>query len=129
MTLRPSFGGSTAGLIVGILLMLSSGLDTTSAGRARAIGGLVAVIGSLIYRSAKRTTLGVARPSVIRRAMEGLGVIAVIAIIGLQPDVLYFIREDPVPNLVIPLWGLIAFLCAKVGSAEPKSSPQLEESS
>lgn len=98
--------GSTIALVVGILSVVA-GLSQLN---DRFISGAVIILGALAYRSAKKRKLGAVESTTLRRTLEFLAIIAAMAAVFLQNNLLYLIENDPVPNLVIPLWVLIAFV-------------------
>jgi hypothetical protein len=110
MRLRANFRGSTLSLVVG-LLMIASGI--TNAGIAGILVGLAAVIGGVIYQSAKKTRLGLVGSSRIRSVLEGLGIIAIIGLLGRLA-----LRYNGSPwTIIIPLWALAAYMSARLGTA------------
>lgn len=115
MTLKPRFWGSTTAFGFGILAMFAS-FSRPPESFPLLIGGTVAVLGSLVYRSAKRTKLGLVRSKISRQLTEALGIAMIIGIVGLQWDLLRLIAEDPVPNLIMPVWALVAYGIAKTGT-------------
>lgn len=119
MVLKPRFWGSTAALAIGCLSIVA-GLANLSF--SNLIAGTVSVIGSLIYRSAKKTKLGLVTSSVTRKLTEGIGVALIIGIVGLQRDLLELVYYDPVPNLFIPVFALLAYGIAKTSSPQFASS-------
>lgn len=115
MKIKPRLWGSTAALVVGVLAIIG-GLSASQG--STVIAGLVMVIGSLCYRSAKRASLGVVAKSTGRQIAELFGVVLILAIIGLQRNLLDLMYTDPFPNLIIPLWTFVAYAVAKLGAAE-----------
>jgi|APSaa5957512535_1039671.scaffolds.fasta_scaffold308129_2 hypothetical protein len=100
--------GSTLGIALGILSILA-GLTQTG---ATLISGIVMLIGALAYRSAKKRMLQEVGNTVLRKAVEGIGIVGIIALIGLQKDLKMLIVADPVPNFVIPVFVVVAYLIA-----------------
>lgn len=110
MTLKRRFWGSTIALVFGVIALLSI---ATAPGSGTWLGGFVMVVGALIYRSAKRAKLGLASASMLRSGVETAGVLAIVASIGLQSQLLDRMYSDPVPNLIIPIWALAAYAVAR----------------
>jgi hypothetical protein len=113
MKLRPRFWGSTAALIAGALMFLSN-----------PIAGVVTLLGSAAYRSAKRTRLGLAKPSWYRTTLEAGAIVTIVAMVGLQRDFGDVAYEDPVPNLLLPAWALIAYGIARAAGAARQPVPR-----
>ncbi len=122
MKLKPRFWGSSAARVLGILGMISYLAYPNPQTFSTAIAGVVTVIGSLICRSAKKAKLGLAKSSTARNLTEALGVAAIVAIVGLQRDLLGLMYREPFANLIIPLWALVAYAVAKFG--EPQTTSQ-----
>lgn len=112
MRLRNRFGGSTLALILGAVALLSIFQEPQG---STWLAGLVMCIGASLYRSAKRTTLGLVPANPLRTIVELGGVLAIILLVGLQRNVVERLELDPVPNLFIPVWALAAFAVAKFG--------------
>ena len=120
MLLKPRFWASNAALALGGLSIVAGLANPPKF--SNFIAGLVAVIGSLIYRSAKKAKLQLATASVTRDVGEAIGVALILGIVGLQRDLLTLMYYDPVPNLILPVWALLAYGIAKTGSAKRASS-------
>ena len=97
--------GSTVVLIFGVLSVVVGLAKPSSV----LLGGIIMVLGALAYRSAKRRKLGEVKTSVIRKAVEVIAIVIIIALVLLQHNAADYIRTDPVPNLIIPLWAIIAY--------------------
>ena len=98
--------GSTIALVLGILLVVA-GLSQLN---DRFISGAVIILGALAYRSAKKRKLGAVESTSARKTLEFLAIILAMAAVFLQNNLLSLIEQDPFPNVVIPLWVLIAFI-------------------
>ena len=98
--------GSTIALILGVLTFIS-GLAKFSSGL---IAGPIIILGALAYRSAKKRKLGTIKSSTLRQALEILAICIIVTAVLLQKNFLYHITTDPVPNLIIPLWAIVAYL-------------------
>ena len=99
--------GSTIALVLGILYF-ASGL-TNQGNSGGLVAGSVIILGALAYRSAKKRKLDEANNSTLRKVLEVLALIVIAAAILLQKDLKNLIATDPVPNLIIPLWAIIAY--------------------
>jgi hypothetical protein len=75
------------------------------------IAGPVMIIGALIYRSAKKRRDSGASGK-IRIFAEAIGLLAIAFIVLGQNDLKVRIILDPVPNLIIPVWAIIAYAYA-----------------
>jgi hypothetical protein len=68
------------------------------------------ILGALAYRSAKKRRLGEVDSTLTRRAIEYALLLTLILIVLLQNNLAYLIASDPVPNALIPLGAVIAYL-------------------
>jgi hypothetical protein len=68
------------------------------------------IFGALAYRSAKKRRLGEAKTTFVRLALELTLLLLICLIILAQNNLMYLISTDPVPNLIIPLWAILAYL-------------------
>ncbi len=98
--------GSTIALVLGIVSVMA-GLAKPS---STLIAGIVILLGALAYRSAKKRKLREVKASPIRKTLESVAIVLIIALIVLQRDVAEQINRDPVPNLIIPLWAIVAYV-------------------
>jgi hypothetical protein len=98
--------GSTLALIVGCLSLISGIARPSSV----LIAGPVIILGALAYRSAKKRKLGEVKSTLMRKAVEVAFLLLICILILAQNNVLNRIVTDPVPNAVIPLWAIIAYL-------------------
>ena len=98
--------GSTLALILGIFTFVAG---VTQQQGDLLIAGPVIIVGTLAYRSAKKRNLGEAKNSILRKGLEGIAIVAILAAVLLQNDLKRQIATDPVPNLIIPLWAIIAY--------------------
>jgi hypothetical protein len=98
--------GSTIALVLGILYFASA--LTNSGNSGGLVAGPVLILGALAYRSAKKRKLGEANNSTLRKWVEVLAMIVIAAAILLQNNLKYLIATDPISNLIIPLWAIIA---------------------
>ena len=112
--------GSTLCLILGVLTF-AAGTTQPGAG-ALLIAGPVMILGALAYRSAKKRYLGDVKNSTRRRSLEVAAVMLSIAAVAFQSNLAERIQTDPVPNLLIPLWAVLAY--AAVGFRSPKQAPE-----
>ena len=98
-------------LVVGLIRLLE---NPTSTGSTRtgsmAIAGFVIIFGALAYKSAKSRLSSPQKSSVIRVVFEFCCLILAFALIVLQNNLKYLIATDPVPNLIVPVWVVVAYL-------------------
>ncbi len=99
--------GSSFGIILGILVF-SAGINPSNSSMLNA--GIVLIVGSLAYRSAKKRKMQEVENTIFRRLIEGSSIIGLIALICLQNDLMFLVEEDPVPNFFIPVYVLSAYL-------------------
>ena len=107
--------GSTIALCFGIISIIAGVAKPSPTG----IAGVTIVFGALAYRSAKKRKLGDVSSSIVRLIFEIIGIVLSILVVVLQNDLKYLIATDPVPNLVIPLWVLIAYLVVSLRRNKP----------
>ena len=100
--------GSTIALILGFLSF--AGSVTNPSNPSGLIAGPVIILGALAYRSAKKRKLGEVRNTALRKGLELLALTLIAAAILLQNDLKNLITTDPVPNLIIPLLAIIAYI-------------------
>ncbi len=97
--------GSTIALGIGVLSVVSSLTKPNML-----IAGIIIILGALAYRSAKKRKLGEISGSSLRKALEVCAIVIIIAAVLLQKNLTYNMATDPVPNLMIPLWAIIAYM-------------------
>ena len=72
------------------------------------------ILGTLAYRSLKRTKLGIREQSALRRVGELLALIAAaiptILMLVNNPAAKFLIATDPVPWIIAPVWSYVAYL-------------------
>lgn len=98
--------GSTIALVLGILILVT-GLTQPS---SLLITGLVIILGAMAYRSAKKRMLGEVKNSLLRKGLEIMAIFIIAAAVLLQNDLINRIVTDPVPNMIIPLWAIVAYM-------------------
>ena len=98
--------GSTVALAVGAI-SVAAGLVKPS---STLTAGIIIILGALAYRSAKKRKLSKVKTSLIRKNLEVFAIVIIIALILLQHNAVHYINTDPVPNLIIPLWAIIAYV-------------------
>ena len=75
-----------------------------------AVSGVVMVFGALAYKSAKKRWLGEAKSTMTRQLLEiALLVVVCVAVLA-QPNLKHLMVTDPIPNVVIPIWAIVAYL-------------------
>jgi hypothetical protein len=118
--------GSTLALVAGGLSIVS-GLErvvtTPTAnsfepGSSMPEAGVVMILGALAYRSAKKRRIGEAKSTWTRQFLEIASLVLICLVILMQNNLRHLIATDPVPNAVIPLWAILAYLAIV---AMPKS--------
>ncbi len=120
--------GSTIALASGLLTFISEVRNVSrDDGSDTSLMGPTMILGALAYRSAKKRMLGQVKSTMVRRAAEGLALVAIVAMVLFHNRILYFIATDPWPYFVIPVWALIAyafvgFRAPKVGAPSPSGS-------
>jgi hypothetical protein len=97
--------GSTLALILGALSLAAGAAKPSNL----LVAGPIIILGALAYRSAKKRILGEVTNSLLRKSLEALAVVVIVAAVLLQNDLKNQIITDPVPNLIIPLWAIVAY--------------------
>jgi hypothetical protein len=100
-TIALGIGG--CGLVGGLAAAAKGQLGTL-------IAATVMILGALAYRSAKKRKLGEVRSTITRLILEFTLLLLIALIILLQNNLKQLIATDPVPNGVIPLWAILAYL-------------------
>ena len=100
--------GSTIALTLGFLSF--AGSVANPANPSGLIAGPVIILGALAYRSAKKRMLGEVHNAALRKGLEVSALIMIAAAILLQKDLKTLIATDPVPNLIISLWAIVAYV-------------------
>lgn len=100
--------GSTIALIIGVLGLLS-GLSQL---KPVFFSGVLIILGALAYRSAKKRKLGEVRSSLTRKVVEIMAIVIGMAPVVLQNNLQHAMINDPVPNIIIPIWVLVAYIIA-----------------
>lgn len=109
---RTHLGSSTA-LVLGCLGFVGGLSAVTKGGPGGTlIGALVMILGALAYRSAKKRKLGEVKSTATRLILEITMLLLIVLIIALQNDLAQLIVTDPIPNALIPLWAILAYLIA-----------------
>ena len=112
---------STFALVLGCMHFLSScGMiarrveDPTVEVPSNPLFGLQIILGTLAYRSLKRTKLGIREQSALRRVGELLALMAAaiptILMLVNNPAAKFLIATDPVPWIIAPVWSYAAYL-------------------
>lgn len=108
--MKRKFLGSTIVLILGILTFLGSIAQISSGSlHASTLAGEGMIFGSLAYRSLKKRRLGLVESTKLRQFLEIIALGLIIALVVLQKDFQIQLAQDPVPNVIIPVWALIAY--------------------
>jgi hypothetical protein len=114
--------GSTLALIIGSLALVSGlarvvatlGATSFEPGSSMPQAGVVIILGALAYRSAKKRRIGEAKSTLTRRFLEIASLVLICLVILMQNNLKYLIETDPVPNALIPIWAILAYLAIVV---------------
>jgi GYF domain 2 len=103
--------GSTVCLILGTVFFVAglAHLITGMGTEGALVSGPFMVLGAIAYRSAKKRRLDEAAPTVARRFVEVGLLLLICALVLTQNDLRYQITTHPVPNLIVPLWAIVAY--------------------
>lgn len=120
--------GSQIALVLGTSGMLSGLASITSgASSSGLMTGPVMILGAAAYSSRKRRLLGLKPETMARRIFEAV-CLALITTMWLgDPDLANGVRNNPVSHLMIPLWALIAYPCARFRTEKHRVADPLEE--
>src|SRR5690349_739974 len=102
--------GSTIALVLGILYFISA-LSPPGPGL---VAGPIMIIGALAYRSAKKRKLGEVASTTTRKVLEIAALVLVCAVVLMQNNLKEHIAQEPVPNALIPLWAVLAYVMANI---------------
>ena len=103
------FLGSTVAFVLGVLHFLSVPAALEEGRDISLVAGPITILGAVAYRSRKRRLLGLASAVMARKISEGLALLVILLAVGLQRDLGTLMVIDPFPNLVLPLWAVIAY--------------------
>jgi uncharacterized protein DUF4339 len=105
--------GSTIALILGCLAVIG-GLarlgQAPDGGTSSSVAGAVMILGALAYRSAKKRKLGEVKATLTRQFLEIVLLVLICLGILMQNNLKILIATDPIPNFVIPVWAVVAYL-------------------
>ena len=82
--------------------------------------GWSVILGALAYKSAKKRNLGVVQDTPMRRITEGAVMLLILLAIFFTDRTV--LTEDPFPNLVLPLWALVAYGVAVTKKSDTEAS-------
>lgn len=98
--------GSMIALTLGILVLVSGLTKPISS----LLAGIFIILGALAYRSAKKRILEEVENTLLRKGLEVSALVIIATAVLLQNNLKSLIATDPVPNLVIPIWAIIAYI-------------------
>lgn len=100
--------------LMGSTLVLVLGWASFAGGLSRPGAGLVSgpcmILCALAYRSARRRQLGRRLHTGVRIFAEWVALAVAMLAVVLQNDLAARVATEPLPNLVIPAWGFIAYV-------------------
>ena len=104
--------GSNISIVFGILSLLSfiSKIASASEPGSIFIAGVSLLFGGIAYKSAKKRRLGQVEGTLIRRSVEVILCVLILASVLFQNDLKTLIITDPVPNLLLPAAAICAYL-------------------
>ena len=100
------FIGSNIALVIGVLAIFA-GLANPS---GTLLAGIYIVLGVLAYKSLKARKIGMVQNSKLSPTLEVGAIIVVILLVLVQNNLQENMYNDPFPNVVIPLWIIVAYL-------------------
>jgi Mn2+/Fe2+ NRAMP family transporter len=105
--------GSWIFLTIGIISLIA-GLSSIAEGRSAEQGnltvGIVLLLMTIAYRSAKKRYLNPHKKSSLSYAVEGFLVLATLLYVFGAQNIKILIATDPIPNFIIPVTALISYL-------------------
>ena len=106
MTLfNKNFIGANIAFVLGVLCI---GGGASQQNSELLVAGVYMILGSLAYGFAKKRKLKVSKPSKIRFAFELIAIaFIIVSVLFTNGELLY---RNPVVNLIIPIWAVIAYL-------------------
>jgi len=110
--MKARFWGANAAMVVGAL-MLASGVNNIASGSRdfTTTGGIVILLCASAYKSVKKRKLGLVKSSGVRVFCEYFCIVAAVAVVVLQNNLIDLIYTEPVSSGIVHLlWGLIAFV-------------------
>jgi hypothetical protein len=90
------------------------------------ISGLVIILCSKSYKSAKMRQNGDRENTKIRSALEITAVIFSFLLIALQKDLNYLIATQPVPNLIIPVLSIAPYIYIRFKKSDTQKTNDSE---
>jgi len=106
---KNKFWGSTTALVIGILILVS-GLNNPQGQGSSIYAGLAIIFGSIAYKSAKKRKLKIVQDTSLRKTLEIIALILIVAGTVFQNNLIINWVNDPFPNVIIPIWIIIAYL-------------------
>ncbi len=105
----PRFWGSTIALVLGCLTLASAVGNILVPDHQNPFFGFVLVFGALAYRSAKQRGFGIKADTKLRRSSEIVMLVIALLIVVLQSDLGERSYQNPLFNVVIPIWVFVAY--------------------
>ncbi len=106
--------GSSIAIGLGILSLAGSLANVTSGNPANLNTGIFIIVGASACRSAKKRKFGDAKNSLMRKTFERFSIFIIIITVLLQDRSVDRIYTEPVTNLIVPLWVIIAYLIVEL---------------
>ncbi len=103
---------SLVALVVGAMSFMAGVADNTHDNLGAGFG---MILGALAYRSAKKRKLGTVKNSMIRKILEIASICLIFAAVLFQNDLPNRLVTNPVSNIMIPLWAIIAYSGVRKG--------------
>lgn len=119
--------GSILSLIGGALLFLGAvgQITNPNGNHSGLVSGPVMILGALIYRSAKKRR-ETQNNNLVRVIGELVGLLAILFLAFGQNNLQQRLITDPVSNLIIPVWALIAYVVAAYRGYTDKRGTEIE---
>lgn len=105
--------GSTIAVTFGLLAVLAGLANPQQAGSAL-IMGVVVLLGGFAYRSSKKRNLGEHSNTKTRIFCELLAIVVACFVVLAQNNFKQLAINDPLPNVIAPLWVVIAYIVISV---------------
>lgn len=104
--------GSNISIVFGILALMSfiNQIASESDPGSILIAGVSLLFGGIAYKSAKKRRLGQVEGTIIRRSVEVILCVLILASVLFQNDLRVLIITDPVPNFLLPAAAICAYM-------------------
>lgn len=105
--------GSTICLVFGLITAVGAATNPNRTSMfSYALPGLYIIAGALAYQSAKKRRLGLVKTVWWRKYLEFLLLASIVVVLFRTQEILRFLQDGDMTNIVIVSWAIIAYLFA-----------------